>query len=246
MRICILSDIHYKYHQLNSEDIENRDYIHRFLEQAVGKYDLMVLGGDIFDLWYDWRYSIVKQYFPLLVRLYNLKQNGCRLVMVSGNHDFWFNDFLPEYIGIELYEESFSIEDEGKKIHICHGDKYTVNDLRYHIFRQLIRLPLMKRLFGLFHPDIALSIGSKMSRSSRTRRDGRRMRIRKHEGLRAYAGKMIREHKKDFVIMGHSHNPLVEELFGGIYANSGDWIMHHSYIEIISGKLSLRYFDIKE
>ena len=100
MRICIISDLHCKYSKLSKVDKENSDLVLSFLEQARGKYDLLILNGDIFDLWYDWKYTIIKQYFPLLVKLYEIRQAGCRIVHITGNHDFWFGDFLPDYLEI--------------------------------------------------------------------------------------------------------------------------------------------------
>jgi UDP-2,3-diacylglucosamine hydrolase len=246
MRICVISDLHYKYIDPCPEDRENSALVLSFLEDAKGKYDLMILNGDIFDLWFDWRYGIIKQYFPLLVKLYELKQSGCRLVLISGNHDFWFGDFLPEYLGFELHSEFYEFQADGKKIYVCHGDTHTVNDLRYQIFRRLIRLRFIKRIFSILHPDLALGLGSLLSRSSRARKDPPDMRVRKNAGLLAYAGSIIRKGRADYVLMGHSHNPLAKEIDGGLYANSGDWISHHSYIEIISGTLNVKHYFINK
>jgi UDP-2,3-diacylglucosamine hydrolase len=246
MRICVISDLHCKYSKPSLEDQENVDLVIDFLEQAKGRYELLILAGDIFDLWYDWQYTIIKQYFPLLVKLYELSQSGCRIVYISGNHDFWFGDFLPNYLGIELRSDAFEIEADGKKIYVCHGDTHTVNDIRYQVFRRLIRLPLMKKIFGLLHPDLALGLGSRMSRSSRARKDPPPLRVRKNVGLRSYARKLIDSGRADFVIMGHSHNPELLEISGGVYANSGDWISHHSYIEINSGNIQNKIYNKKK
>ena len=246
MRICIISDLHCKYSKLSSEDKENSALVLSFLEQAKGKYDLLILNGDIFDLWYDWKYTIIKQYFPLLVKLYEIRQAGCRIVHITGNHDFWFGNFLPDYLGVELEAESFEISADDKKIYVCHGDTHTVNDFRYQSFRKLIRLPFMKKIFGLLHPDFALGLGNMMSRSSRTRIDSSELRDKKNEGLRAYAKKLIKRGRADYVIMGHSHHPELIQYETGYYANSGDWINHHTYIEIISGKIQIKHYNINK
>jgi UDP-2,3-diacylglucosamine hydrolase len=243
MKICVISDLHFKYTSPNADDMENSRIVLEFLDQARGKYDLLVLNGDIFDLWYDWKYCIIKQFFPLLVKLYELSRSGCRIVQISGNHDFWFGDFLPEYLKVELVDEAFCLESDGKKIHICHGDTHTVNDFRYKLFRRVIRLPLTKLIFGFLHPDIALGVGSKMSRSSRARKDTAGTRKRKNQGLEGYARALIVHGKADYVVMGHSHEPLLKEIDGGFYVNSGDWVSHHSYVEIISGTIKLKHYN---
>lgn len=246
MNICIISDLHFKYSKANTEDLENSAFVLDFLDSITGKYDLLILAGDIFDLWFDWNYTIIKQYFPLLVKLYEISQASCRIVHISGNHDFWFGNFLPDYINVELVDETFLLEADGKKILVCHGDTHTVNDMRYQLFRRIIRFPFTKKLFSILHPDLALGLGSKLSRSSRARKDPPPMRRKKNSGLHSYARSQIRSKKADYVIMGHSHHPELIEMEGGFYANCGDWISHHSFVEIISGDIRIQNYNIRK
>ncbi|MDD4309020.1 MAG: UDP-2,3-diacylglucosamine diphosphatase [Candidatus Cloacimonetes bacterium] len=245
MNILAISDSHFKYHHSHSEDANNAAMLIRFLRQSIGKYDLIALVGDIFDLWFDGKYTIVKQYFPLLRVLADLHDAGARLIFVSGNHDFWFGDFLPDYIGCEIFPDGVTIEADGKKIRFEHGDTRTVNDLRYQIYRRFIRHNLAKHLFSLLHPDFALQLGTLLSRSSRERQDKPALRRRKTRGLKLYAQSLIKLQQADIVVMGHSHSPELIPLTNGYYANCGDWICHHSFIEIIAGKPILKqYKDI--
>jgi len=140
MKICVLSDIHFKYIQSSPDDKANARIVLSFLREAVGRYDLMVLNGDIFDLWYDWKYTIIKQYFPLLHRLAEIGEQGCKLVLISGNHDFWFNSFLRDYLRMEIHDDLYRLEADGKKMLFTHGDLHTVNDVRYKILRKVIRM----------------------------------------------------------------------------------------------------------
>jgi UDP-2,3-diacylglucosamine hydrolase len=245
MRICVISDVHFKYTQDSTADQQNEKLILSFLREAAGKYDLMVLNGDIFDLWFDWKYTIIKQYFPLLHALANIRDNGCRIVYVSGNHDFWFNDFMHNYLQIEIHPAHFDFNADSKRILVTHGDLYTVNDLRYRIFRQLIRVSWLKKVFTLVHPDLSLSLGKMLSRSSRARKLSSVLKIKQGTGLENYARVQFEKGKYDIVIMGHSHKPLVKNYANGVYANSGDWIINHTYIEIIEGKLELIKYNLQ-
>lgn len=243
MRICVISDTHFKYKAHAQGDAANEDALLRFLKASEGKYDLMVLNGDIFDLWYDWKHTIIKQYFPLLHRLASLTESGCRLVMISGNHDFWFNGFLEQYLNVEIHDVSCTMNIDGKKLLFTHGDLYTINDLRYKVFRRIIRMPLLKRVFSILHPDLALSIGAGMSRSSRLRRVSKALMSRKSAGLSAFAGNMINKKGYDIVVMGHSHDPMLQPIGAGFYLNCGDWLAHRSYVEIIDGVARLQSFE---
>jgi len=246
MKICVVSDVHFKYRQETAADKENAAIFLSFLEDIRGRYDLLVLNGDIFDLWNDWKYTIIRQHFPVLHRLANIHEAGCRIVYVSGNHDFWFNGFLDHELGWELFSEQYVLQADGRKILFTHGDLYTVNDIRYQIFRKGIRWPLVRMCFNLLHPDFALELGARMSRSSRLRRMSDVLKRRKGNGLKAWARAAVKRGKADIVVMGHSHDPEVLSIEGGIYANAGDWLRNHSYLEIIDGNIELKYNKNKE
>jgi len=246
MNICVISDVHYKYRQESPADRENSQLFLSFLEGIAGRYDLLVLNGDIFDLYNDWKYTIVRQYFPVLHRLANILEAGCRIVYISGNHDFWFNGFLDKELGFELYSDHYSLNADGKELLFTHGDLYTVNDLRYKLFRRLIRTPLVRLSFDLLHPDLALTIGAAMSRSSRLRRMSDVLKRRKGNGLKTWARAQISKGKADIVIMGHNHEPEIISVGSGVYANAGDWLRNHSYLEILDGKIYLNHYKHKE
>lgn len=246
VKILAISDCHYKFSRPSATDRENARHLLEFLKSAIGKYDLVVLAGDIFDLWFDGRHTIIKQYFPLLKVLADIREAGAQMVMLSGNHDFWFGDFLPDYLGMEMHADGFTLETDNLKIRFEHGDTRTHNDLRYQLYRRVVRLNLVKRIFSWLHPDLALEIGTLFSRSSRSRVENPEIRRRKTRGLAHYAQSLISTGKAQIVVMGHSHNPELIELQGGYYANCGDWLGHHSYIEINAGIPSLhRYKDTK-
>ncbi len=240
MRVCIISDLHYKFSAQMPEDIEHNARIVSFLKTLPGHYDWLILNGDIFDLWYDWKYAIIKAYFPVLKVLAEIREKGCKIAYVSGNHDFWFNDFLPEQMGIELYSDAFVLETDKKKIYFTHGDLHTTNDWKYKLLRGFFRLAATKWIFYILHPDLALGLGKLLSRSSRERRIHPNLQQKKKAGLERYAASLLDDY--DFVVMGHTHEPCVMPLGKGVYANCGDWLTNHSYITIIDGKLQLNQF----
>lgn len=235
MRILAISDSHYKFAPHSAADQANAQRLIGFLKAAKGKYELVALVGDIFDLWFDGRYTIVKQYFPVLKALADLHDSGARIIYISGNHDFWFGDFLSRYLGCEIYTDGVTITADGKQIRFEHGDIRTVNDLRYQLYRKVVRLSLVKNIFHLLHPDLALSIGSLFSRSSRQRKENPELRKAKTRGLENYAKSLIKKGKADIVVMGHSHLPQLKQFEKGYYANCGDWLQHFSYVEIDEG-----------
>jgi UDP-2,3-diacylglucosamine hydrolase len=47
----------------------------------------------------------------------------------------------------------------------------------------------------------------------------------------------------DYVILGHSHEAIIEEIEGNVLINLGDWIKHYSYGKISNGKASLNFWN---
>ena len=240
MRVYIASDFHLKFSE-NEEDSARRKRVLSFLESLVGKADLLILNGDIFDIWFVWKTVIIKGYFPILKKLADLRENGCRIVFIAGNHDFWFKDFLEEELGFEIFQDKFSEIIDDKNVFVSHGDLFTSNDFRYKLFRKLVRNKIIMKIFEIIHPDIALNLGKFLSRSSRDTKIPKAIQRRKESGLDKFAKQKLKNY--DIVILGHSHLPKYVEYENGIYLNSGDWIVHNSYIRMLEGKIELCYYD---
>lgn len=239
MNVYLASDFHLKFVE-KDDDLKRRKKVISFLDSIKEDADLLILNGDIFDLWFVWKKFMIKGYFPILAKLYELTNSGIRVVFIAGNHDFWFKGFLSKTIGIEVYENHFQETFDGVKTYISHGDKYTSNDLRYQIFRRLIRNKFIMWVFGSLHPDCALYIGKKMSRSSRKQKRSENKLNLREKGLIQFAKNKLQE--TDLVVLGHSHLPKILELKNGLYANAGDWITNYTYLSIKNGKINLHNY----
>jgi len=169
-----------------------------------------------------------------------LKVSGTRLVFLSGNHDFWFYNFLKENIGFEMYEDSFIETINGKRIFVSHGDKYTDNDLRYNVLHKIIRNRLVQTIFSIIHPDLSLVLGNKLSRTSK-KSNSRTVFEKTEQGLINTAKRLSNEY--DLIVFGHSHNPLKMVHGDCVYINCGDWIGHNSYCLIDDEGFDLRYYE---
>jgi len=241
-KIIIASDFHLKYFQ-TAENSVKRKKILDFLQGLIGEADILILNGDIFDLWYTWKTVIIKGYFDVLKVLADLKESGCRVVYVAGNHDFLFRDFFTNILKIEIHKDHFTENLNGYKFFVSHGDQYTKNDIRYRIFRSLMRSKFVMKFFEIIHPDFGLRIGLKMSRTSRKVNNRK-----KYESLIIFLEKQLEVSAKellekyDVVVFSHSHNPKKIDFENGIYLNSGDWVKNFSYIKIIGKNINLEFF----
>ncbi|PID29287.1 MAG: UDP-2,3-diacylglucosamine hydrolase [Candidatus Cloacimonadota bacterium] len=241
MRVIIASDFHLKFAE-NEDDKRRRQKVEEFLKSLKGSTDVLILNGDIFDLWFSWNQVIIKGYFSVLKILSELKNSGCRIIFIAGNHDFCFNGFLEEEIVNEVRTDTFTDTIDGLKYFVSHGDSFTTNDLRYKIFRKIIRNGFLMKIFKLVHPDLSLKIGKLMSRSSRDRVIPEKLKEKKNAGLLREAERQANS-GINVVAFGHTHNPIKKQLGNCVYVNSGDWIINQSYIEIKDKKTELKYYE---
>ncbi len=239
MKVYIASDMHYRFVE-NEEISERHRKVLGFLDLVKEDADMLILNGDIFDLWCVWDTVIIKGYFQLLRKLADITDAGCKIVFIAGNHDFWFSDFLEQELGFQVETDIYKTEIDGKKIIATHGDIYTASDSRYKLFRMIVRNRFVKRVFKLLHPDLALKLGMLMSRSSRNVKHPKELEIRKENGLKYSAQQFLKE--CDIVFFGHSHKPMIIEYKSGIYANSGDWVKHQTYLVLEDGNLKLQTY----
>lgn len=238
MRVYLVSDFHLAFSPVNEEETKRTSSVIEFLNYLVGKADVLILAGDIFDLWYDWRSTIIKGYFPVLKKLADLNESGCRLIFIAGNHDFWFGDFLKKYLDCEVYQEYFSETIDNKRIFVSHGDSYTTNDFRYHFFRYLFRHSFARFLFSILHPEIALRFGRLISRTSRSRNPNPpKNEERRTTGLDNFAASQAANY--DLIVLGHSHIPKITNIDKTVYINTGDWVVNNSFVRMSDGNIEL-------
>lgn len=242
MKVYIVSDFHLAFNPKTEEELERNRLAAHFLTEIKGDADMLILAGDIFDLWYDWKQVIIKGYFPFLKKLADLDEAGCRLVFIAGNHDFWFGDFMKEYLNCQVFMKNFQTETDGKKLFVSHGDQLTANDIRYRLFHFALRNRFSRLLFSLLHPNTALSLGKLISRTSRAR-SAAKASISRKCGLQAYAEKIAGSY--DIIVMGHSHNSGFREFGETVFINTGYWGEDCSYVLIEDGRPELKQFKLK-
>jgi UDP-2,3-diacylglucosamine hydrolase len=209
-----------------------------FLEYARRTAGSVVINGDLFDFWFEWRTVMPRGHVRVLGALAALADAGKPLVMIAGNHDAWGGDVLTREIGAQLVHGDWDGELAGWRAHIAHGDGLREReDRRYRAFRRVMRHPLAIRAFGALHPDLATRLASGTSTRSRTHResDG-------GTGLRAVAHGYLAAHREtELVVFGHSHVAMLERvLAGGVYANPGAWADRPAYLVIRPERIELR------
>ena len=196
-------------------------------EAYSGEAKALFIVGDLFDSWFEYRQVIPRRHIRTLALLADI----ATLIPVDylmGNHDFGHRSYFQQELKIPIYGGDIERELMGKKFYIAHGDGKALNDTGYLILRKILRNRFLLWCFSWIHPDIGIWIAERMSGGSRAYTDNRDA-LQKQDGLRIFAEKKIMNDGFDYVIMGHRHQPQVDQIGKGWYINLGDWLKSYTY-----------------
>ncbi len=233
----IISDAH-----LGVADRDAERLLLAFLRDIRRDARALIINGDLFDFWFEWKRVIPKAGFRILAALADLIDDGVQLTWVAGNHDCWGGAFLRDEMGIDYVMGAWTGELAGWSTRVEHGDGLReVEDRRYRALRRVLRNPLAIRVFRWLHPDLGTRLALGSSHASRTYRakDG-------GSGLLKVAMQQLAtESTLSLLVYGHSHVPVVERAeTGGVYANAGTWLGDSTFLRVTNEAVELRRFRI--
>jgi UDP-2,3-diacylglucosamine hydrolase len=223
---------------------ERADRLHAFLESLPGRAGTLVVAGDLFDFWFEYRTAIPRRHFATLARLRTLRAAGIEIHYLTGNHDFWLGHFLAEEMGIRTHDGALTLETQGRRLWIHHGDGLVGGDLGYRILKRVLRHRASIALYGLLHPDLGIPLALRVSRWSRGSRGEKPLepgRLWREIALPRFA------EGYDAVLVGHFHHAYERREDGRELVLLGDWIDRCTYAVLEGGRIRLeRWADARE
>jgi UDP-2,3-diacylglucosamine hydrolase len=218
---------------------DRRNALFACLDHHLPALDQLIIMGDLFDFWFEWRHVILKQHFKVLSKLAQIRSRGVEIHYLAGNHDFALTRFLQDEIGAVIHPESHQFESGGKRFYLFHGDGLSPADWAYRALRKVLRNPVNQKLYSWFHPDVGLELAHLSSHTSRNH-SGRRWDI---DGASYHESACQKTAEGfDYVIYAHTHEPLLQPAGSGIYVNTGDWLKYNSYATFDNGVMTLKYW----
>lgn len=231
----VFSDAHLGF---ATRDIERA--LIRFIRHLHGRAASLVINGDLFEFWFEWRRVMPRGTFRVLSAIADLHDDGVPVLMVAGNHDCWGGDILRDDVGIDFRVDPWEGELAGWRTRVEHGDGLRGKEDRgYRAIKHVLRNPLAIRMFRWLHPDLASWLATRSSHASRTytARDG-------GAGLRAAAARMLSPNRGiDLLIYGHSHVAELQRVGDAVYANAGSWLDAPTFLRITPARVELRRWD---
>lgn len=229
----VLADAH-----LGAASSAREDALVAFLRELPGRAGSVLINGDLFDFWFEWRHVMPRGHVRVLGALAALRDAGIPVLLVGGNHDCWGGEVLTRDVGIAFHLGPWDGQLGGWPAHVEHGDGLrAVEDRAYRRLRRVLRHRWAIGAFRWLHPDLATRVARGSSDASRVHgaRDG-------GAGLERIALAHLASHPDArLVVFGHSHVPaLVRAPGGGVYANPGAWFDDSTHLVVRPERIELR------
>lgn len=206
------------------------------------EFDTLYVVGDLIDVW-ALRRGI---YWPqahndVIQKLLRAGRKGSNIFYIPGNHDEFISGFHGDYGAVRVVPRAIHTTADGRHLLVIHGHELdaVVQNIKWlaHLgdvgYQLLLALngPVnrCRRLFGLGYWSLSSYV--KMSVKNAVSFIG------KFEKAIVEFGKSDQVHG---VVCGHIHAPVIREIDGVMYYNSGDWVESLSaLLEDFDGKIEL-------
>jgi UDP-2,3-diacylglucosamine hydrolase len=231
-----------------SESLTREKQIVQWLESVKHDAHSIYLLGDIFDFWFEYKYTIPRGFIRLQGKLAELRDAGIPIYFFTGNHDMWMFDYFPEELNIPIYREPQLLSTRDHKLLIGHGDGLGPGDHTYKFIKRFFNSPVCQWLFARLHPNLGFYIAQTWSRKSRIANMKREEKFENEAGefLWVYCRELEKTQHHDFYIFGHRHLPLDLKVNAtSRYINLGEWVHFKTFAVYDGTDVVLKTFHPK-
>lgn len=216
----------------HSGSLEREKKVVAWLEMVSHDAQEIYLMGDLFDFWFEYKYTVPKGFTRLLGKMATIVDSGIPIYVFSGNHDMWMFGYFEKELGVTVYHQPQMREWNGKKFYLGHGDGLGPGDAGYKILKKIFRNRICQYIFSITPSRLGMGLAnyfSKRSRHANIESDAKFLGD-DEEWLVVYCKEILEKEHFDYFIFGHRHLPLDINLGkNSRYINLGDWIHFFSY-----------------
>lgn len=231
--VFVASDVH-----LGASTPEREKAFVSWLRWAGPQAGALVINGDLFDFWYEYRTAVPRGHIRVLGILQGLADRGLPILVMGGNHDWWGGDFLTQEIGVEFVQDPVRRRLAGWDTLIAHGDGLGKGDLGYRLLRLVLRGRFTRWAFRWLHPDVGAAVAQRVSLTETRHGGPTEEDLGRSRALEAWAvNEMEANPELELVLLGHTHTPNFREVAPGrFYVNTGDWLHHFTFLRLEEGR----------
>src|SRR3982750_4272061 len=114
--VYVVSDTH-----LGAVPRETERAFRGFLDHVAQHASALLINGDLFDFWFEYRHVILREHFRVVAALADVVDAGVKVWFVGGNHDAWAGSFLRDEVGVEVLHGPAVLELAGRRTLVGHG-----------------------------------------------------------------------------------------------------------------------------
>jgi len=209
-----------------------------WLDHAGAEASSIIINGDLFDFWFEYRWGITRGHDDVLEKLREIVLAGVPITLVGGNHDWWGGPYLRDEIGVDFLQDPEIREIAGRRTLLAHGDGLGEGDAGYLVVKSVLRSPITHFAFGCLPVAVGDRIASGVSNTKDRWDQWGAAQEERSAALEAWVVQtMAADRELELVLLGHTHLPMVREVAPGRwYVNSGDWVFHQSYVTLHEGE----------
>ncbi len=210
---------------INPSEKKRRNRLYKVFEHIKSTGGTLVIGGDFFDFWFDYKDTTLIGYLDLMEQLDGLNKAGIPIHFVLGNHDYWDFGYFHRKFNATVYTKNLEMKNDIGYIQVCHGDGLLKNDIGYRFMRKVIRSQLCIFLFRNFPAKWGCWLARKISKTSEVYHHHDSMSTSIRNEMIEYARTQW-ENGFTTVLLGHYHQTGIVEENGNILIFMGDWLQH--------------------
>lgn len=224
MKAIFFADTH-----LTRNDRKRTVFVETFIRNVCKDADMVFVMGDLFEFYHGYEGYVYPWYQTIVQALQELVGKGQSVYFLEGNHEFDMGPFFEAHTGIKCFR-SMSIDIEGNRTFISHGDEFITNP-----FLKALKTPATYKIMDVLGPMLSWKVAMGLSVFMSKKKKGKNPKVK--EVFREYAEQKINE-GFDTIIFAHSHIIDHVEFSRGekkkVYLNPGDFIKNSTYIEYTS------------
>lgn len=227
------------------KSLEREKKVVRWLDSIKDQAFAVLLVGDIFDFWFEYKHAIPKGFVRFQGKIAELTDSGIPVYFFSGNHDMWMFDYFKKELNVPIFHKPQQFKVGNDSFYVGHGDGLGPKDYTYKLLKIFFRSPVCQWLFARIHPNLGIGIADAWSKRSRISSSAKEdVFLGENEWLLVYAREIQQQQKHNYYVFGHRHLPMdvpVDEQ--SKYVNLGEWVHHFTYAVYDGTELKLQTFE---
>ena len=215
MKPRFISDIH-----LSKDTPHLTNAFTTFLNESKEACTHLFILGDLFEIWIgdDDDSSFNQEIKKILI---DFTLNGPETFFIHGNRDFLIGKAFANETGVSILPDPYTLDINGLKTVLSHGDFLCTDDVDYINFRNQVRSDEWQENFLSKSMEERKQIAQSLRSHSKKSTSDKSLEIT--DVNLETVNKFIKEHNLDILIHGHTHRPKIHQHHQAKRIVLGDW-----------------------